>query len=168
MNDSLVPPYAFEEFERRAARRRQQVVRQRRWTSGLACGAIVLVAAAVWTARLPLVSSPLRGAQPVAVGSAAASVSRSSGADLAAGPAAAQAQAMLEAIDVEPAVVRVGTGMALASLEDHIAYVDDMLSDAQFEGDSLSTIHHLRSQRLQLVDSLARVRYAQQVVAAVR
>jgi hypothetical protein len=65
----------------------------------------------------------------------------------------------------EPAVVRVGPRLVVASLEDRIAWVDDALTDAQFTNASAARMRTLERERAQLVKSLAQVRYAETLVA---
>ncbi|MFO1427276.1 MAG: hypothetical protein U1F11_09970 [Steroidobacteraceae bacterium] len=77
-------------------------------------------------------------------------------------------QGWLESLPREPAAVRVDTRLAVARLEDRIAWLDDTLSDSQASGDPLIRIHELRAERARLVDSLVRVRYAEQLSARAR
>jgi hypothetical protein len=67
----------------------------------------------------------------------------------------------------EPAVVRVGSRLAVANLEDRIAWVDDALSDAQFAHADAPGLRALRQERARLVGSLAQVRYAETLAAQV-
>ena len=80
----------------------------------------------------------------------------------------AQAEASerwLARLPAEQAVVRVGPHMAVADLEDRIAWVDDTLSDESL--DAVDPIHivALQRERARLVNSLAQVRYAETLVA---
>jgi hypothetical protein len=65
----------------------------------------------------------------------------------------------------EPALVRVGPRLAVANLEDRIAWVDDALTDAQFASVNTGRMHALEQERARLVSSLAQVRYAETLVA---
>jgi len=65
----------------------------------------------------------------------------------------------------EPAVMRVGSRLAVANLEDRIAWVDDALSDADFGHADAAGVRALRQERARLVGSLAQVRYAETLVA---
>jgi hypothetical protein len=67
----------------------------------------------------------------------------------------------------EPAVVRVGSRLAVANLEDRIAWVDDALSDADLAHADAAGLRALRQERARLVGSLAQVRYAETLAAQV-
>jgi hypothetical protein len=67
----------------------------------------------------------------------------------------------------EPAVVRVGSRLAVANLEDRIAWVDDALSDADTGHADAAGLRALRLERARLVGSLAQVRYAETLAAQV-
>jgi hypothetical protein len=60
--------------------------------------------------------------------------------------------------------VRVGTRAAVAGLEDRIAQLDDLLSEARVEGTQPASLVALQQQRARLVRSLAQVRYAETLV----
>jgi len=83
---------------------------------------------------------------------------------LAASPASRQ---WLDRQPAEPAVVRVGSRLAVANLEDRIAWVDDALSDAQFAHTDAAGVRTLRQERTRLIGSLAQVRYAETLAAQV-
>ncbi|HEU4626918.1 MAG TPA: hypothetical protein VFS52_19310 [Steroidobacteraceae bacterium] len=65
----------------------------------------------------------------------------------------------------EPSVVRVGSRLAVANLEDRIAWVDDALSDAEFTQADAAGVQALRQERARLLGSLAQVRYAETLAA---
>ena len=67
----------------------------------------------------------------------------------------------------EPAVVRVGTRLAVANLEDRIAWVDDALTDEKFADVDPARAVVLQRERARLVNSLAQVRYAETLAARV-
>jgi hypothetical protein len=67
----------------------------------------------------------------------------------------------------EPAVVRVGSRLAVANLEDRIAWVDDALSDADTGPADAAGLRALRLERAGLVGSLAQVRDAETLAAQV-
>jgi hypothetical protein len=81
---------------------------------------------------------------------------------LAVSPASRQ---WLDRQPAEPAVMRVGPRLAVANLEDRIAWVDDALSDAQFAHADAAGMRALRQERTRLVGSLAQVRYAETLAA---
>ena len=96
---------------------------------------VALVAASVWRLDQP---AP---AQPVAA-------------------PAAEAEANVP----RPRIVRADTYLAVASLEDHIASVDDALTDARLRGGA-AQVASLERTRAELLDSYAQVRYAAMVSA---
>ena len=65
----------------------------------------------------------------------------------------------------EPAVVRAGPRLAVASLEDRIAWFDDTLTDERLRGATIAQLNLLQQERARLVSSLAQVRYAEALVA---
>jgi hypothetical protein len=67
----------------------------------------------------------------------------------------------------EPAVVRMSSRLAVANLEDRIAWVDDALSDATTDQADAAGLRTLRQERARLVGSLAQVRYAETLAAQV-
>jgi hypothetical protein len=71
----------------------------------------------------------------------------------------------LASLPSEPAIVRVDTRFAVMDLEDRIAWLDDVLTSAQLDGQQAAHIVALRRERAQLVDSLAQVRYAETLAA---
>ncbi|HEU4778811.1 MAG TPA: hypothetical protein VFS58_02920 [Steroidobacteraceae bacterium] len=64
----------------------------------------------------------------------------------------------------QPRIVRADTYFAVAALEDHIASIDDALTDARL-GRGTTDVARLESTRALLVDSYTRVRYAEMVNA---
>jgi hypothetical protein len=141
-------PYGFAEFERRAAVRR----RRARWRTG--------ALRAAWAASLLTVvvlawhgSRPAREQRPVAP-----SLARSVLAD----------ERWLAAVEPAASRVQVDTRLASVALEQQIALVDDLLSDARVSSDPLLTLRRLESERARLVDSLVRVRHAEALILAAR
>jgi hypothetical protein len=65
----------------------------------------------------------------------------------------------------EQRLVRADTWLALAALEEHIASIDDALSDARVLAPSGAQVARLERTRAELLDSYARVRYADMVAA---
>jgi hypothetical protein len=147
-----VAPYGYDEFLRRAAAAGARAAKRRRRAPRAVLVAVAGVSGLALWANRPTVTTAPAGAAPVAVAAF----------DARAG------QAWLENLPRDPAVVRVGPRLAAARLEDRIAWVDDMLSDAQLSGDPLIRQHELRTERARLVDSLVHVRYAEQLAAAAR
>ncbi|HEX4049757.1 MAG TPA: hypothetical protein VHY19_02605 [Steroidobacteraceae bacterium] len=64
----------------------------------------------------------------------------------------------------DDAVVRVSTHLAVATLEDRIASMDDQLNLERLQHAHPARLRALQLQRAQLVDSLAQVRYAEMLV----
>jgi hypothetical protein len=159
--ETAAPPYAWREFQRRA---HPAGGTARRLLNGgaLAAAAVVLIASAALGVRIAAPGS--RAAPPVPVRAATAARGP-------AGPAAAElpevraaeagAARWLASLPREPAVVRVGTRAAVTTLEDRIAQVDDLLSAERADRAPPAHLLALQQQRLQLVDSLAQVRYAE-------
>ena len=70
-----------------------------------------------------------------------------------------------DAAEPEPALVRVGPTTRVIELEDRIAWLDTMISEAPLSGLSTAERAQLSSGREALADSLQRVRYAQTLLA---
>ena len=87
-------------------------------------------------------------------------------AQLAAFAGAPASRRWLEQQPAEPTLVRVGSRYAVANLEDRIAWMDDALTDAQFNKGSTANLRMLQNERARLVSSLAQVRYAETLAAA--
>lgn len=67
--------------------------------------------------------------------------------------------------EMQPRLVRADTYLALAALEDHIATIDDALSDARLISPRGAEVARLERTRAELLDSYTRVRYAEMVSA---
>ena len=65
----------------------------------------------------------------------------------------------------EPALVRAGSRLTVAGLEDRIAWFDDALTDQRLHGANAAQLKVLQQERARLVSSLAQVRYAEALVA---
>jgi hypothetical protein len=65
----------------------------------------------------------------------------------------------------QPRLVRADTWLALAALEDHIATIDDALSDARLIAPRGAEVARLERTRAELLDSYTRVRYAEMLSA---
>lgn len=66
----------------------------------------------------------------------------------------------------DPAVVRVGTHVAVTSLQDQIAELDDLMSAERVAGAQPARLDSLEQQRAQLISSLAQLRYAEMLASA--
>jgi hypothetical protein len=86
--------------------------------------------------------------------------------DLPRGPAVESApEAAVEPVVAQPRIVRADTYLAVAALEDHIASVDDALTVARLVAPRGAEVARLERTRAELLDSYARVRYAEMVSA---
>lgn len=158
-------PYDWGEFRRRAHRR---AASSRPGISGrhaaLAAAVLLVVAGiAVWTR----VTRPNPAPRAVALSQGDRSWGRGESANTTSGTAdvrSAAAERWLASLPSEPPVVRVGTRAAVAGLEDRIAQLDDLLSEARVEGTQPASLVALQEQRARLVSSLAQVRYAETLV----
>lgn len=84
-------------------------------------------------------------------------------------PAQARTRAIegwLAGLPRDPVVVRVGTHVAVSSLQDQIAELDDLMSAERVAGAQPSRLEALERQRAQLVSSLAQLRYAEMLASA--
>lgn len=79
---------------------------------------------------------------------------------------ATTAREHVETSDVpQQRLVRADTYLALAALEEHIASIDDALNDARLVAPQGAAVARLERTRADLMDSYARVRYAEMVSA---
>ena len=78
---------------------------------------------------------------------------------------AARPEPAIESAALQPRMVRADTYLALVALEDHIATIDDALSDARLITPRGAEVARLERTRADLLDSYAQVRYAEMVSA---
>jgi hypothetical protein len=156
--DGFQPPYDWAEFQRRAAalRNAEPSGQGRRYAALAACFALVVAGLALWI-RFGATDSR-------------SMVAASSGAeDRSIQPAAPSAQAGFSAewLDSweEPVIVRVGSRLATAELEDRIAYVDDLLSAERANDAQPGRVAQLQRERERLTQSLVQLRYAEMLTA---
>ena len=165
----LQPPFDWTEFRRRGRARAWPQRRVVKWQHAAgAAGLTMFIAGMAMLGRTEHATSPME------VG-AGASVDNSMTVGPSAAPAAAVASATVAQATAsrrwlarqppEPAVVRVGTRLAVANLEDRIAWVDDALTDEKFADVDPARAVVLQQERARLVNSLAQVRYAETLVA---
>ena len=155
------PPYDWLEFQRRT--QMSDTGGERRF-AGLPymAGAAVLLLLAVGSIALMSHSRGIRAARmtpPVVTRSEPEESAR---------VADARTQATerwLASLPSEPVIVRFGTRVAVSSLEDRIAQVDDMLTAANFGDVQPARLAALQQERGRLVNSLAQVRYAEALAA---
>jgi hypothetical protein len=108
--------------------------------------------------QMPAINADANAAVAAAVHAAVA-------AQLAALERSHESQQWLNSQPAEPALVRVGPRLAVANLEDRIAWVDDVLTEARFSSASDSRVQALQQERDRLINTLAQVRYAEALVA---
>jgi hypothetical protein len=155
------PPYDWLEFQRRA--QLSGAVAEPRFAGfRYVAGAAVLLLLAVGSIALMTHSRAIRVAR------IAAPVVTRLEPEPSAGVADARAQAAerwLASLPSEPVIVRFGTRVAVSSLEDRIAQVDDLLTAANFGDVQPARLAALQQERGRLVSSLAQVRYAEALAA---
>jgi hypothetical protein len=156
----LAPPLTWAEFEPRLAPRVREP--QRMWgLAAIAAGVTALVVGlAVW-GRV----GPLNSTQPPRVASTQTAPAMLAPPDQRFIEQAQASEAWLRSLPAEPAVMRVSTRGAVTDLEDHIAWVDDALSDESLDVVNPTRLLALQQERARLVNSLAQVRYAETLAA---
>jgi hypothetical protein len=154
-------PYGWDEFRRRSQPRVTHLAGGR----ALAAAVVVVVAASALIIRVGgVVRHPHAAPGPVHQGVATLS---HSGASPGSGEAS-YAERYLASLPREPALVDVGTRAAVATLEDDIAQVDDLVSAARAGSTPPARLQALLDERTQLVSSLVQVRYAETLADASR
>jgi hypothetical protein len=141
--EQTLGPYDWSEFRRRA---HERAALGQRIAEGRRVAAVVVIAVAVCAGAIRWVES---GPRPAPRPPAAPRVDEAS------------AERYLASLPHEPAVVRVGTRAAVATLEDHIALVDDLLSAERVERAPPARLLALQHERSELISSLVQVRYAE-------
>ncbi|HEY8507910.1 MAG TPA: hypothetical protein VIL32_06115 [Steroidobacteraceae bacterium] len=154
----LQPPFEFAEFQRRVHERRHRRTFKpsRSWAAAAAFIAAIIAGVALWsrlladaemrteTESLAQVQQPLTSRQIDEV---------------------LAAERWLVTLP-EPVVVRADTRMTVMDLEDRIALVDELLTSERLRG-AQPRVVALQQERARLVNSLARVRYAETLVSEV-
>jgi hypothetical protein len=155
------PPYDWLEFQRRT-----QVgwAGDRHRFAGLPyiAGAAVLLLLAVGSIALMTHSRGIRMAAHAALPVATPLVPESA---RVADARMRAAERWLASLPSEPVIVRFGTRVAVTSLEDRIAQIDDLLTAANFGDAQPARLAALQKERGRLVNSLAQVRYAEALAA---
>jgi hypothetical protein len=144
------PPYDYSEFSRRYSRRR---VRQSQLPLRLTAAALAVVVAG-WFVRHQL--------GPTISDVATVATPQTTEWPLSSPPTNAERWLNEQP---RPAIVRVPTQMAVAQLEDQIATMDDQLTVVRLSQPQAQQLAGLQRDRAQMVESLAQVRYAQNLVA---
>jgi hypothetical protein len=157
--DAGSAPYGFSEFSHRYSRRR---MRQTQRPLRLMAAAVAVVIGG-WLLRHGL--APLIGGVSTRPDAPVAEVAPP--------PIAPHLAVLLPTVDAERwlnahpqrALVRVPAQMAVTELEDQIATMDDQLNAVRLSPQPVQQLAVLQRDRAQLVESLAQVRYAQNLVA---
>lgn len=152
--DDGARPYDWREFQRRAHAVPDAGARLARMR---ALAAVVVVGLAVMATAIRMGAGPRPQRPPATVAAQPAPAEDASA-----------AEQWLERLPREPALVRVGTRAAIATLEDHIAQVDDLLSSESAAQAPTARVNALQQERAQLVNSLVQVRYAETLANATR
>jgi hypothetical protein len=161
--DSGDVPYDFREFQRRRHRSRlaRGFERGRPAAIAVAAAAAALVvgfAIASLNRHRGPASSPTESPAPINIRGGAGSAATFDGL---AQRRTRELEGWLADLPRDPAVVRVGTHVAVTSLQDQIASLDDLMSAERVAGAQPSKLDALERQRGQLVSSLAQLRYAE-------
>jgi hypothetical protein len=165
--DSAPPPYGFSEFSQRHSRRR---MRQTQRPLRLMAAALAVVIGG-WVLRHGL--SPLIGAVTTLPDAPVAQLGPPGDEPEAPPPVTARLAVLLPTVNAESwlndhpqrALVGVPAQMAVTALEDQIATMDDQLTSVRLSQPPAQQLAVLQRDRAQLVESLAQVRYAQNLVA---
>ena len=153
-------PYDWAEFERR---RRETASARNVGRNRLAATAATVVAVAV-IAGVVIVRSNHQRMPALARVKTAAHAPAVAQVDTAARTRAIEG--WLAGLPHDPVVVRVGTHVAVTSLQDQIAELDDLMSAERVAGAQPARLDSLEQQRAQLVSSLAQLRYAEMLASA--
>jgi hypothetical protein len=131
-----------------ALRRQRETVESRRWPIAIAAGVLAAVAGLAW--QLQLSGRELAGADSTAAAVFAGDSLRVQNARL---------ERLLKALP-EVRVMRGSTAFTISQLEDRLAFVDDRLSSITLEPNAPEHAERLWRERVELMNSLVRVRYA--------
>jgi hypothetical protein len=163
LSPELRPPFGWAELQERSRMRRRMGPSPSRvsWAAAAVAACVTLMLAlAAWVH-----SDPVRrwGGAGASLGSAAVQATARP-----IGTESMRSRERLERMAAEPygrAIVRVSTRLAVQDLEDRIASVDDQLTIEQIEDGRAAQLHALQRERARMIDSLARVRYAEMLAA---
>lgn len=159
--DELEPPMDWRTFKARSqTRHAARPVTPKRMYAAIAAVLVVGVCGVLVTEQWRL---PARPADPTRKPLAATGRPQTRG--ITSADQSRQIESWLASLPEEPIVVRVGTRAAAAGLEDRIAQVDDLLTAVQLAGTGGDRLAALQHERVQLVGSLAQVRYAEVVAS---
>jgi hypothetical protein len=179
LSAELPPPYDWAEFNRRGRDRfvaRRTLVKWPHAAAAAGLTAFVAAMAMLGTGQhgkadsgnemdgpaVAEVSAPLRSRE---LNPMEAANEEMSGGQAPTAGEAQQARDWLARQPAEPALVRVGPRIAVANLEDRIAWFDDALTSERVHGANADYVRVLQQERARLVSSLAQVRYAETLAA---
>jgi hypothetical protein len=165
--DAAPPPYGFSEFSRRYSRRRNHATQR---PLRLMAAALAVVIGG-WLLRHGL--TPVIGALSTPPDAPLAQLAPAGDGPDVPPPLGARAPVLLPTSNAERwlnahprrALVKVPAQMAVTELEDQIATMDDQLNAVRLSQTPAPQLALLQRDRAQLVESLAQVRYAQNLVA---
>lgn len=155
------PPFDWREFQHRSGAARARRGPRAGWRElAVAAGLAALVAGvALWGRITPLDAPGAAGP------GAAAETQHGATSERAHALASAEAaERWLAQLPRERAIVRVGTHLPVAELEDRLAWVDDVLTTERLAGRE-PAVRALQRERAELVRSLAQVSYAETLAA---
>jgi hypothetical protein len=179
LSSELPPPYDWAEFRRRGRNRVSSNRFHVKWPHAAAAAGLAAVVGAMAVLGTggfernsdsvqPRIVEVSDGAGPQMPSDGIRAVPRSASGAAARTPSARQARDTREWLarqPAEPAVVRVGPRIAVANLEDRIAWFDDALTNQRLQGVNAEQVKVLQQERARLVSSLAQVRYAEALAA---
>jgi hypothetical protein len=163
--DPAARPYDWHEFRRRAQAAPAAAARV---ANLRALAAVIVIALAVLATAIRFGANPHPPRPPAAAVRTDVGPPAAGGGASRTEPEASAAQQWLEKLPREPALVHVGTRAAVETLEDHIAQVDDLLTTGRAGSAPAERLQVLQRERVQLVNSLVQVRYAETLADAAR
>lgn len=152
-------PYEWAEFQRRRRRPMLTRVIERNRAAAIAAA----VAAAVLVTVTPFLHGNHEHKSPIAQPNTAGP---GKSGELQEQERTRALEGWLAALPQDHAIVRVGAHAAVASLQDQIAALDDLMSAERVAGAQPTRLDALERQRSQLVNSLAQVQYAEMLASA--
>ncbi len=133
-----------------AARRRREHGQSRRWPVALAAAVLMAVAGLAWQLQSTQRELAATGSLPADSSAVAEDPVRAQNAKL---------EALLASLP-EARVMRGSTAFTVSQLEDRLAFVDDRLSRIALEPNAPEHAERLWRERVELMNSLVQVRYA--------
>lgn len=160
-------PYDFAEFNRRSRDRSQSRRTLVKWPHAAAAAALT-----AFVAGMAMLASGDRSTQPEETGSQlvastrtdsmqSSTTPRSPGDSARSDDESSATRQWLARQPQEPALVRVVPRMAVARLEDRIAWFDDAMTEERLHGANADHLRVMQQERARLMGYLAQVRYAE-------